>query len=212
MLIFLKNIKEIFLALFVLLFFAVLFDRNLKVEDLKIKKEEIKRLEQNASQERKSDSLNFSSLLLKKEEINEELDNRLKSLKEKLKRSDIEINKLQSIIHNTHTYRDTVQREVNIDSIVSSIKNSMPKEVPWSDSTKCWYERGSLLFDGKELKLLIKEREYRNTSDVVSYWERRLWRIPILGFKTRVFGKIQLTSKAFDDCGQTRTLKIEKKK
>ncbi|MNL86767.1 hypothetical protein D3C87_2156190 [compost metagenome] len=57
---------------------------------------------------------------------------------------------------------------------------------------------------------MVDDRQFHNKSDAVAYWERREWNF--LGFKTRFLGKKQFTAKVFDECGESRTMKIEKKK
>jgi hypothetical protein len=69
--------------------------------------------------------------------------------------------------------------------------------------------KGSVNFDGNNLKVVITDREFKNKSNGVVYWERRQWNL--LGFKTRFLGKKQFTSKVLDECGESKILQIEKK-
>ncbi|TDW48835.1 hypothetical protein EV144_103352 [Flavobacterium sp. 270] len=65
-------------------------------------------------------------------------------------------------------------------------------------------------FENDTLKWQVLDCQFKNKSDAVAYWERKQWKF--LGIKSRLFGKIELTSKTFDNCGESRILRIEKKK
>lgn len=179
-------------------------------KDYQYQKSENQRQTENASQLRKSDSLRFTSQILTTNEIKDYLEYSNKELKKKLENDKIKPNRIESIISSNYHYRDTIKRETDITSLVNAIKNSVPKSQKWQDTTKCQTIKGTVDFDGSKLKVTVDDREFNNKSDAVAYWERRQWKF--LGIKTRFLGKIQMTSKIYDECGETRIMKIEKKK
>ena len=172
------------------------------------KAENIRQTENNR-QLRHKDSLNYSQQLLNKSEIIDYLEYDKSELKDNLNRANIKLNRIERIITQKLEYRDTIKTDYKIEGIIAAIKDNRRLEVPVLDSTKCMVIRGSILYDGKELSLNIKERNFKNVSDVVTYWERRQWKI--LGIKTRLFGKKQVTVKIFNSCGKTETKVVERK-
>lgn len=198
----LKNIKAIFI---ILLIVAVVWF----YKDWQFQTAENKRQSENMHQTRIADSLKFSSQILTANEIKEHLQYQNSELKNKLLKDGIKLNRIESIVSTNYRYRDTIKSETDVSNLVESIKNSIPKSQDWIDSTKCQTTRGIVSFDGQKLKVLINDREFKNKSDAVAYWERRQWNF--LGIKTRFLGKKQFTAKTYDDCGESRILKIEKK-
>lgn len=172
------------------------------------KAENIRQTENNR-QLRHNDSLNYSQQLLNKSEIIDYLEYDKSELKNNLSRANIKLNRIERIITQKLEYKDTVNNDYKIEGIIAAIKDNRRLEVPVLDSTKCMVIRGSILYDGKELSLNIKERNFKNVSDVVTYWERRQW--SLLGIKTRLFGKKQVTVKIFNSCGKTETKVVERK-
>ena len=172
------------------------------------KAENIRQTENNR-QLRRKDSLNYSQQLLNKSEIIDYLEYDKSELKNNLSRANIKLNRIERIITQKLEYKDTVNNDYKIEGIIAAIKDNRRLEVPVLDSTKCMVIRGSILYDGKELSLNIKERNFKNVSDVVTYWERRQW--SLLGIKTRLFGKKQVTVKIFNSCGKTETKVVERK-
>lgn len=190
---------------FVLLVSAVVW----LYKDKEFYKSENNRQTENASQVRKSDSTKFASQLLSKDELKDYLQYENSALKNKLQANNIKLNRIESIVSQTLKYRDTTKRETDVSGLVDAIKNSIPKEQAWTDTTNCLTVNGIISFDGQKLKNTVTNREFKNKSDAVAYWERREW--SFLGIKTRLFGKKQFTSKVFDECGESRIMKIEKK-
>jgi hypothetical protein len=170
---------------------------------------ENKRQSENMHQTRIADSLRFSSQNLTADEIKEYLQYQNTELKNKLAKEGIKLNRIESIVSANYRYRDTIKRETDITGLVEAIKNSIPSNQPWSDTTKCQTIKGIVSYDGQKLKVVVNDREFKNKSDAVAYWERKQW--SFLGIKTRFLGKKQFTSKVFDECGQSQILKIEKK-
>lgn len=179
-------------------------------KDYSFQKSENVRQSENASQLRKSDSLRFTTQILSEKEMNDYLEYQNSDLKKKLDNAGIKASRIESIVSNSYKYRDTTKRETDVTGLVEAIKNSVPKQQRWIDSSKCLTNSGFVSFDGQNLKVIVDDREFKNKSDGVVYWQRRQWNF--LGIKTRLLGKKEFTSKNFDECGESRIMKIEKKK
>ncbi len=199
----LKYIKYIGIA--VLLMAIIWF-----YKDYEYQKAENIRQTENASQLRKSDSLHFTSQILTSNELKDYLEYDNKDLKNKFANAKININRIESLVSSYYKYRDTSRQETDVTGLVAAIKNSIPKEQSWTDTTKCMTTKGIVSFDGQKLKVVVNDREFKNKSDAVVYWERRQW--SFLGIETRLFGRKEFTSNSFDECGESKTMKLEKKK
>ena len=199
----LKNIRIIFIV--ILITVAVWI-----YKDWQFQKAENIRQTENNSQQRKYDSLRFTSQSLTKDEIKEYLQYQNPDLQKKLENSNIKLNRIESIVSNLYKYKDTTKKETDVTGLVEAIKNSIPKSQSWTDSTKCLTTKGTVSFDGQKLKVIVNEREFQNKSDAVAYWQRKEWKL--FGIKTRFLGKKEFTAKQFDECGESKTMKIEKKK
>ena len=198
-----QNLKTIGIVLIALI--AVWF-----YKDYTFQKSENDRQTENVSQLRKADSLNFTSQILSEKEMKDYLQYQNSDLKKKLVTEGIKVSRIESIVSQTLKYRDTTKKETDVSGLVDAIKNSIPKQQSWSDTTKCLKVDGIVSFDGNKLKVVVNDRQFTNKSDAVAYWERRQWNF--LGIKTRLFGRKEFTSKGFDECGESRIIKIEKKK
>lgn len=198
----LKNIR--LLVVLLLCVVSVWFYKDWKFQTI-----ENKRQSENMHQTRIADSLRFSSQILSANEIKEYLQYQNSELKNKLLKDGIKLNRIESIVSTNYRYRDTIKKETDITGLVDAIKKSIPKSQEWIDTTKCQTTKGIVSFDGQKLKVVVNDREFKNKSDAVAYWERRQWNF--LGVKTRFLGKKQFTAKTYDDCGESRLLKIEKK-
>jgi hypothetical protein len=198
----LKNIK--LLVILALCLLALWF-----YKDWKFQTAENKRQTENMHQTRIADSLHYSSQILSSNEIKEYLQYQNSDLKNKLLKDGVKLNRIESIVSTNYHYRDTIKRETDVSGLIEAIKNSIPKNQEWSDTSKCETIKGTVSFDGQKLKVVVNDREFKNKSDGVAYWERRQW--TILGLKTRFLGKKQFTSKMFDECGESQMMKIQKK-
>lgn len=165
---------------------------------------------ENNRQIRLSDSLKYAEVTLNKKEIIEELNYNNKSLLNKLEESNIKLNRIQKIVTQKQTYIDTAKSEIKITGLVKAIAEGIPVSFPVLDSTQCWLMKGIIIFDGKEVELKITDRQFKNVTDLVTFWERREW--SFLGIKTRLFGKRQVTVKVYNTCGETETYVIQNKK
>lgn len=195
-----KIIGWIFLAGFVMWLY----------KDREVQKSEKERQTENARQLRITDSIKLTSQFLTKDEVDEYLEYKDKDLKNKLEASGIKSNKVQSIITNNYYYKDTITQATDVSPLINSIIKGIPDSQKFIDSSKCLNTKGSVVFDGKKLEVKVNDREFKNKSDGVVYQERKQW--SFLGIKTRFLGKRQFTAKTFDDCGESKILKIEKKK
>lgn len=198
-----KNIKLIVAA--ILIMAVVSF-----YKDYQFQKKENQRQTENSTQQRKADSLRFTSQILTVNEIKDYLQYENSDLKNKLSDAGIKESRIESIVSNAYRYKNTDKQETDVTGIVDAIKNSIPKEQTWTDSTKCLKVNGTVSFDGQKLKVIVNDREFKNKSDGVAYWQRREWKF--LGIKTRFLGKKEFTAIQFDECGESKTMKIEKKK
>lgn len=171
--------------------------------------QEMKRQEQNVSQLRKYDSLKFASQTYTQGELDEFLEYQRQDLAKFLRDNKIANRKLQQIITQKLEYVDTLSRKQDLQPILDAIKQKKSAKVAVKDSTDCLIVEGWVVFENDSLKLDITNREFKNITDVVSYWERNQWRF--LGIKTRLFGRKKATVIVNDKCGVSRTILIDKK-
>ena len=155
------------------------------------------------------DSLKFASQTYTKKELTEYLEYNRKDLQQFLKEQKIANRKLQQIITQELKYRDTIKNSVNLQQILAAIKNNQNIKVPVIDSTDCMIIKGFVVFENDTLSLNITDRQFKNKSDVVTYWQRNQWKL--LGIKTRLFGKKKATVIIKDNCGRTETFIINKR-
>lgn len=179
-------------------------------QDRKFQKTEKERQTENASGLRKADSLHYTGQILTQRELNDYLLYQNSDLRNKLDKSGIKTNRVESIVSNNYYYKDTTSQFSDVSPLVKSILEGRPDEQKFQDTTKCLKINGGVVFDGKTLKVKVDDREFKNKSDAVAYWERRQWKF--LFIKSRLFGKKEFTAKTFDECGESRIMKIEKKK
>jgi len=180
----LKNLKLI--AILLLVIVAVWFYKDYQYQ----KSENIRQTENN-SQLRKADSLKFASQILSLNEVKDYLEYENKDLKNNLAKDGIKTNRIKEIVSTKYTFKDTI-----IKKYISG---------PFVDSTKCLTIKGFVDSSG----VTITDRQFTNKTDAVAYWERNQWKF--LGIKTRFLGKKQMTAKVYDQCGESKTIKIEKK-
>lgn len=198
----LKNLRTIFIVVLICAAIWIYKDWRFQIA------ENIRQTENN-SQNRKYDSLRFTSQSLTKEEIKEYLQYQNPSLQKKIENNNIKLNRIESIVSNLYKFKDTAKQETDVSGLISAIKSSIPKSQTWIDSTKCLTTKGTVSFDGQKLKVIVNDREFKNKSDGVAYWQRKEW--SLFGIKTRFLGKKEFTAKQFDECGESKTMKIEKK-
>lgn len=178
-------------------------------KDYQYQKEENQRQSENIEQIRKYDSLKYASQTYTKKEFQEYIDYNRKDLKKFLDQQNINMRRIENIITQNLKYQDTVNRSYNLQKILDAIKDKRSAKVPFKDSTDCMIIEGYIIFKNDTLNLDITDRKFTNTSDVISYWQRKQW--SFLGIKTRIFGKKEATVIIKDDCGRTETFVIDKK-
>jgi len=160
-------------------------------KDYQFQKSENERQTENASQLRKADSLKFATQILTLNETKDYLEYQNTDLKKNLAKDGIKTNRIKEIVSSTYNYKDTL------------IKKYIPGT--FIDSTKCLTIKGFVDSSG----VTITDRQFKNKTDAVAFWERRQWKF--LGIKTRFLGKKQMTAKVYDQCGESKIIKIEKK-
>jgi len=179
-------------------------------KDWQFQKAENKRQTENIEQLRYFDSLKYASQTYNKKELNEYLEYNRQDLQQFLKDQKIATRKIERIITQKLSYQDTLNRSVNLQPIIDAIKQQRDIKIPVVDSTDCLIIKGYVAFENDTLSLNITDRKFKNKSDVVSYWQRNQWKI--LGIKTRLFGRKKATVVIRDNCGNTETFIINKKK
>lgn len=198
-----KNIKTI--GLIALLVAAVWIYR-----DWQFQKQENIRQTENARQLRIQDSLKYASQILTAREISDYLDYNNSELKKLLEQSNIRENRLQSILSIETKYQDKREKEYDVSQILEAIKENRQFSIPFRDTTKCMTIEGNVTFKNDSLKVKITNREFKNKTDNVVYWERKQWKF--LFIRSSFLGKKEFTSKTFDQCGETKITNVQKKK
>lgn len=177
-------------------------------KDYKHQVEENKRQTENISQIRYYDSLKYASQTYTKKELDEYLEYNRQDLRDFLEENKIRTKRIERIITQSLKYKDTSLYKQDLKAILDAINEQKEIKVPVIDSTDCMIIKGFIQYDGKTLDLNITERQFKNKSDVVTYWERNQWKF--LGIKTRLFGKKKATVTIKDNCGNTETFVIDK--
>jgi len=199
----LNNFKSIAITLAIIAGVWYYKDAEKAKADLKVQAE-------NATMIRKFDSLKFASVTYNKAELDEYLEYQRKDLQQFLKDNKVNTRNIEQIITQKLEYLDNIQRKTDLQPILDAIKQRQDVKVPIVDSTSCLIIKGFVVFENDTLSLDITERKFKNRSDVVSYWERNQW--SFLGIKTRLFGRKKATVIIKDDCGNTETFVIDKRK
>lgn len=179
-------------------------------KDYQYQKSENKRQAENISQIRKQDSLRFASQTYSKKELQEYLEYNRHDLSNFLEEENIRIRRIERIITQSLSYRDTSSRNVNLEPILDAIKKNQSLRVPVIDSTKCLVVSGYVTFNNDTLSLDITDRKFTNKTDVITHIKRNQWNF--LGIKTRFLGKRKLSVTIKDDCGKSETFVIDLKK
>jgi hypothetical protein len=159
-------------------------------KDNEFKKSENERLSENAEQLRKADSLRFSTQILSANELKKYFEYENSDLKNKLEKAGIKTDRVKEIVTVKYNYKDTLIKKYPVG--------------PFVDSSKCLVISGYVDSSG----VTIQNRQFKNKMDAVAYWKRRQW--SFIGIKTRFLGKKEMTAKVFDECGQSKVIKIEK--
>ncbi len=199
----LNNFKSIAITLAIIAGVWYYKDAEKAKADLKVQAE-------NATMIRKFDSLKFASVTYNKAELDQYLEYQRKDLQQFLKENKVNTRNIEQIITQKLEYLDNINRKTDLQPILDAISKRQDVKVPIIDSTSCLIIKGFVVFENDTLSLDITERKFKNRSDVVSYWERNQW--SFLGIKTRLFGRKKATVIIKDDCGNTETFVIDKRK
>lgn len=174
--------------------------------DYQLKKQEIVRLQENAVQLLKKDSMRFAEQTYTKQELKQYLEYNRQDLEQYLKEQKIALRNVQKIITQQLQYKDTTIVTTNLQPVLDAIHNKTPLTVPVTDVSECLTIKGNIQYANDSLHLQITDREFNNTSDVISHTQRRQWKF--LFFKTRLFGKKETTVTIKDKCGTSQTFII----
>lgn len=191
-----KRFKDVALVVLIILGFALF-------KDWQLKKSELTRVKENARQELISDSTKFVSQIKTLDEVKDYLEYQNKELKNKLNEAKIKPNKIQTIVHTEYKYKDTI---INVIKEVIVPKKNFAKR--FADSSKCLIVKGFIEYKNDSISVKITNRVFKNNIDAVAYWERKEWKF--LFIKSRFLGKKQLTARVFNECGESKVIKIEK--
>ena len=179
-------------------------------KDAEKAKADLKVQETNAEMIRKYDSLKYASVTYDKAELEEYLKYQRQDLQQFLKQNKVSTKKIEQIITQKLEYLDNIERSTDLQPVLDAINQNKAVRVPVIDSTQCLVVKGFVVFENDTLSLDITERKFKNRTDVISYWERNQWNF--LGIKTRLFGRKKATVIIKDDCGNTETFVIDKRK
>lgn len=133
----------------------------------------------------------------------------IQKLKLKLEESTIKINRISKIVSTDIRARDTVINRINLDSLSIKIAQLKPFNIPFVDSTKCFYYKMELVYDKGMSQVNVLERRFNETTYDVTTWERNKWKLFGI-IPTRIFGKKIYTTKVISDCADTKTLILNK--
>jgi hypothetical protein len=198
----LQTIKIILTAVFIA---AVIW----LYKDYQFQKQEVVRLEQNAIELLKKDSLRFAEQTYTKSELKKYLEYNRQDLEQYLKAQKIALRNVQKIITQQLKFKDTTVVETNLQPILDAINNKTPLTVPITDVSECLTIKGSVIFKNDSLSLQITDREFNNTSDIIQHTQRHQWKF--LFIKSRFLGKRYTEVTIKDKCGSSQTFIINKK-
>lgn len=183
-------------------------------DDWKFEKRENERNTENVRQNFLKDSTHNAEYTLNQRQMDDYISSNQK-LKDLLEKEKIKSSRVTKIQTNDYTYSDKTKNLIPIttppgitiktDSIIT--KNN-PVIVPFTETIKCLTIKGNVKFENNRIFVELTEREFKNKTTVIGYWERRQWKF--LGIKTRFLGKIQATAKVINECGESEIITLEK--
>lgn len=151
----------------------------------------------------KLDSLRNVELKLTRYEMRDYI-NYNKELMLRLDKLSIKPKQVERIITNTIKYRDTSSNEIDLEPILTAIKQNKSLKFPFQDKTECLTISGFVSFQEDTLKTVIDNRQYNDTIDIVSSWKRK----KVLGIG---IGKKVFKTDIFNNCGTVTVKYVEKK-
>lgn len=151
----------------------------------------------------KFDSLRNLELKLTKDEMKDYI-NYNSQLLERLDNLNIKPKQVERITTNTIEYRDTSSNEIDLETILTAIKQNKSMKFPFQDKTECMTISGFVSFYNDTLKTIIDNRQYTDTIDVIRSWKRK----KILGIG---IGKKVFKTDIVNNCGDVSVKYVEKK-
>ena len=177
-------------------------------KDWQFQRSENQRAAENERQMKYVDSLKYAYVILSDKQLKEYVEDRA-DLMAVIKDNGIKMQRVQKILIQALSYRDTVDNNVDLSPILSAINNKKDFTLPVIDSTKCMIIKGTVKYINDQLSFQFDERTYKDKTTVIGYWQRRQWKF--LWFKTRLFGKKEGTAVVSSECGVSQTIEIQKK-
>lgn len=182
-------------------------------KDWQFQKAENQRNTENVRQQNNFDSIRNAEYVYNQRQMDEyiQANNKLKDLLQKEK---IKPGRVTSVSTHNYSYSDKTKTSTAIATpsgitIKTDTITKGPIYIPFSDTTSCLKIKGNVKFENSRIFVEINEREFKNKTTVIGYWERRQWKF--LGIKTRFLGKKQATVKIIDQCGESQIITINKK-
>lgn len=172
-------------------------------------KETLKTEQSNVKQLIEQDSTQYAEIILQKREFRKYITEQNTRIDSILKANKVNPRRVERIITHHNTYRDTVSTVSHLDSILYSIQERKPVKTPILDETECLIIKGYVEYDGETLDLNITDRQFKNTTDVITYMQRRKWRF--LFFKTRLFGRKEIKVTIVNKCGESKVFVVNKR-
>lgn len=200
------NFKKYFRVFVFILILALAGSLSVTCSRLEKSQKNERRLEGNASQKRKEDSLKYSIEVLTLGELKESLQFENKKLKALLESEKIKPKKIQRIISAKTQYivKDTVV--VNLDSIKQAVVNDLAFKKYFSIIDSCSTIKAFVSYENSKLDLNIIEKSCNTATDFVFHKQRHLWKFWFI--KSRFLGKREIVAEVFDQCGQSKIHEI----
>ena len=207
-----NNIKIIFISIAIVTITYFTTDYFNTKKNLKIQKENNAYIERYDRMIRKQDSTisTYIKQTVKRGDLDSYLESRDNDLKEWITKSnDINLRRVHSIIKNELKFKNTDTTIVDLSPILEAIRNNEKEiKIPFKDSiSDCMIIKGWIVLNGEKLDLVIDDRAFTNTTQIVAYMQRQEWKF--LFFKFRLFGKRKLEVLVKDSCGKSTTMFID---
>ena len=171
---------------------------------------ENERLRHNLAETVRENSELATALTVKDGELRELLQNKFPELEAKLDSLKIRSNTIEKIVVQKHFYKDTAVIKTDLRPVLDAIQKKAKIKTPFVDSTACLVVKGYVEYNGERLNLAITNREFKSISEAVSHWERKQWKFWFI--KSRLFGRKELKVTVFNNCGESKTIIVNKKR
>ena len=171
---------------------------------------ENERLRHNLAETVRENSELATALTVKDSELRELLQNKVPELEAKLDSLKIRSNTIEKIVVQKHFYKDTAVSKTDLRPVLDAIQKKAKIITPFVDSTACLVVKGYVEYNGERLNLAITNREFKSISEAVSHWERKQWKFWFI--KSRLFGRKELKVTVFNNCGESKTIVVNKKR